>query len=130
MRTSLADRVFGLWLAVLLSIAALLAHRHGHTLRERIFAAGALLLFTTALLRPGLLHPLNALLSRAAGPIGRVVQAVLMTILFYCVFTPFGLFLRLLRKDLLRLSRSNLVDSYWQPRIPPGPPPESMLNQF
>ena len=33
-------------------------------------------------------------------------------------------------KDLLRLKRDPAASSYWIPREPPGPPPETMRNQY
>jgi hypothetical protein len=53
-----------------------------------------------------------------------------MAVLYYLVFTPFGLLARLLRKDPLRLRADPQAASYWMERHPPGPPPETMANQF
>jgi hypothetical protein len=38
--------------------------------------------------------------------------------------------MRLVGKDPLRLKRDGGAGSYWIPREPPGPPPDSMSNQF
>jgi hypothetical protein len=51
-------------------------------------------------------------------------------ILFYGVIAPIGAAMRLTGKDPLRLELDSSADSYWIPRKPPGPPPESMTNQF
>jgi len=37
---------------------------------------------------------------------------------------------RLTGKDPLRLKLDSGADSYWISRKPPGPPPDSMTNQF
>jgi len=37
---------------------------------------------------------------------------------------------RLAGKDPLRLKLDSGANSYWIPRKPPGPPPDSMTNQF
>jgi hypothetical protein len=50
--------------------------------------------------------------------------------MFFLVFTPFALILRMAGKDLLRLRRDPAAASYWIERDPPGPPPESMVEQF
>jgi hypothetical protein len=50
--------------------------------------------------------------------------------LFYGVLTPLGVAMRLTGKDPLRLKRDARAVSYWIPRDPPGPPPDSMTNQF
>ena len=48
--------------------------------------------------------------------VGWVVSRAIMTVLFFAVFTPVGLFLRLIRKDLLRRRWDREADSYWKPR--------------
>ena len=48
--------------------------------------------------------------------IGTVVSAVILGLVFYLVFTPVGLFLRLLRKDLLNRKIEPEKESYWVPR--------------
>jgi hypothetical protein len=62
--------------------------------------------------------------------LGRIMQPVVMTVLFVVVFIPIGLILRLFRQDPMRVFRDPSRDSYWQLRTPPGPPPETLVNQF
>jgi len=61
---------------------------------------------------------------------GRVVTPVITALLFYLVVTPTGFLFRLWGKDPLRLALDTGVQSYWIERRPPGPPPETMSNQF
>jgi hypothetical protein len=51
-------------------------------------------------------------------------------LLFFVVFTPNPLLMRLMRKDPLRLGWDASASSYWIHRHPPGPEPETMRNQF
>jgi hypothetical protein len=53
-----------------------------------------------------------------------------MGFMFYLIFTPAALLFRLLGRDFLRLKPEGEAGSYWIPRNPPGPAPESMRNQF
>jgi hypothetical protein len=62
--------------------------------------------------------------------LGKVVSPVALGILFYCVLMPIGIVLRMAGKDPLRLRRDSSAASYWIARRPPGPPPDSMTNQF
>jgi hypothetical protein len=62
--------------------------------------------------------------------LGKVVNPIVLGLMFFLVFTPAALFLRLAGKDPLRLKRPKDAKSYWIPRDPPGPPPESMRLQF
>jgi len=55
---------------------------------------------------------------------------VVMFLLFATTIVPLGLIRRALGKDSLRLRFDPDAPSYWIPREPPGPAPESMKNQF
>ena len=60
----------------------------------------------------------------------RIVNPVIMALLFFGTVLPTGLVMRALGKDLLRLKRQPDADSYWIVRQPPGPSPETMKDQF
>jgi hypothetical protein len=53
-----------------------------------------------------------------------------MGLMFFLVFTPMALLIRLRGKDLLRLRRDPEAPSYWIPRQPPGPAPDTLKQQF
>jgi hypothetical protein len=50
---------------------------------------------------------------KIASFIGMVVTGILMFAIFYFVFTPVGLFLRLIKKDVLHLNKNPKLKSYW-----------------
>jgi hypothetical protein len=83
-----------------------------------------------AVVRPGLLAPLNRLWLRVGLLLQRVVNPVVMGAMFYGVITPFGLAMRAAGWDPLRKRFDPLAQSYWIERRPPGPPPDTMSNQF
>jgi hypothetical protein len=62
--------------------------------------------------------------------LGKLVSPIALGVLFYGVFFPMGVVMRLAGKDPLRLKRDADAASYWVLRKPPGPPPNSMTNQF
>ena len=74
--------------------------------------AGLLLLI--GLVQPKFLRPLYRLGMTLAFHVGQVVGRVLLVVIFLFVVTPLGLFLRLLGKDLLDLSPSKRMKSYWK----------------
>jgi hypothetical protein len=90
--------------------------------------AGAFALI--AMLRPVLLATPNRLWTQFGVLLGRVVSPIALGILFYIALTPIALVLRFTGKALLRLEFDCDADSYWIERKPPGPPPDSMTNQF
>jgi hypothetical protein len=90
----------------------------------------AALFLAAALLRPALLNPLNRLWLKFGLLLHRVVNPIVMGLLFYGTVWPTGLVMRALGKDLLRLKRQPEAHSYWIVRAPPGPAPETMKDQF
>ncbi len=51
----------------------------------------------------------------------RVMTFVLLTLTYFLIMTPMGLFLRLIRKDLLDLKLDKSAKTYWKPVEPDGP---------
>ncbi len=124
-----SDRSFGLVFAVLLTVIALWPLGHGAAPRWWVLAAAAILL-AAVWLRPSLLRPANRAWTRLGLLLSRVVNPVITALLFYLVFVPIGLFLRLRGKDPLHLRFDPQAGSYWMERRPPGPSPETMSRQF
>jgi hypothetical protein len=60
----------------------------------------------------------------------RVVNPVIMAILFFGAILPIGLAMRLFGKDFLSLQRDRSSPTSWLPRFDPRPPSESMRQQF
>jgi hypothetical protein len=83
----------------------------------------------TTLLAPNALEPLNRAWFRLGHAIGRVVNPVVLSIIYFVLLTPIALIARMSGRDELRLQR-RAVDSYWKNRIPPGPSPTSFDRQF
>jgi hypothetical protein len=123
------DRSFGLVMAA--ALAAVTALNAWHSGRLWPWTGGlAALLLAAALLRPAVLHPLNLVWLRFGLLLHRVVNPVLMALIFYGTVLPTGLVMRMMGKDPLRLKRQPGADSYWIVRKPPGPSPETMRDQF
>jgi hypothetical protein len=124
-----SDRTFGLVIGAACLVVALGPLRHGQSPRWwALIASGALALI--ALLRPALLATANRLWTQLGVLIGKVVSPIALGFLFYAVFTPVALLLRITGQDPLRLKLDRGADSYWIARDPPGPAPDSMRNQF
>lgn len=88
------------------------------------------LFLVLALAAPAVLTPLNRLWMQLGQLLHRLVSPVILGFLFYGVFTPFGVFCRLMGKDFLRLKKDSRSESFWILRQPPGPAPGSMERQF
>ena len=123
------DRAFGLVVACVCLSVALGPLRQGHAPRWWAFGVASLFALV-ALLKPALLATLNRLWTRLGVLLGKIVSPISLGILFYVVLTPVAIMIRLSGKDPLRLKLDPAGESYWIPRTPPGPPPDSMSNQF
>ena len=124
-----SDRSFGLVMAAAFAVVGSL--NAWHSGRVWPWTGGLAALFLVAgLLRPSLLHALNLIWLRFGLLLHRVVNPIVMALVFYGTVLPTGLVMRMLGKDLLRLKRQPDADSYWIVRQPPGPSPETMKDQF
>ena len=124
-----SDRTFGLVMAG--AFAAVTALNVWHSGRLWPWTAGlAVLLLAAGWLRPSVLHPLNLIWLKFGLLLHRIVNPVVMALLFFGTVWPTGLVMRALGKDLLRLKRQPDAHSYWIVRQPPGPSPETMKDQF
>ncbi len=83
-----------------------------------------------ALAMPKVLHPLNIVWMKVGVLLNKIVSPLVMGLLFFTTITPMAIVLRLMGKDLLKMKLDKDAKSYWVERDPPGPPPESMSNQF
>jgi hypothetical protein len=124
-----SNRSFGLVFAGFFAIIAFLPLFFGEPVRVwALLTSGVFLLAAFAF--PSILAPLNRLWTKFGLLLHRIVSPVVLGFMFYVVVTPIGLLMRLLGKDLLRLKFERRAGSYWIERRPPGPPPESLKDQF
>jgi hypothetical protein len=124
-----SNRSFGLVFSVFFAIVGLLPLLLGSGVRRWALATAAA--FAVAgLLFPTLLAPLARLWARIGTFLHRVVSPIVLGVMFFLVVTPIGLVMRWFGKDPLRLKFDRTAESYWIPREPPGPAPDSLKNQF
>lgn len=111
-------RIFGIGLIVIVSVIAGLQTYWGRTeVGIGLFTVAVLTLIVVIFTPTGLipLYKLMLLISRATG---FVMTPVLLGLVFYLVFTPVGILLRLIRKDILDRKFEVSSDSYWKPKEP------------
>lgn len=123
-----ADRTFGLVMTAALAVISLLNSWHSGRLWPWTSSAAVLFLLA-AWLKPSSLHSLNRLWMKLGLLLHKILNPVVMGLLFYGTILPTGLIMRLRGRDLLRLKRDAGTDSYWIARTP-GPAPQSMGDQF
>lgn len=127
--TAGSDRSFGFVFAGFFAIlAAISLWRASTTWHYTLPVAAAFLV--VALVYPKVLGPLNRLWLKFGLLLYKVMNPIILGLLFFVTIMPIGLLMRALGKDFLRLKRDPAAKSYWIERTPPGPPPQSMKNQF
>ena len=126
---SSSNRSFGLVFAAVFAAIGLLPLVHGGALRLWALAVSAAFLLV-ALVVPSVLRPLNRLWLKFGLLLHKIVSPIVLGIMFFLVITPIGMYLRARGKDPLRLKPNRQSKSYWIDRVPPGPAPESIKDQF
>ena len=124
------DRGFGLVFAGFFTLMSGLSWWRGHTSWHWALPVAAAFLLI-AYTYPRALGPLNRLWLKLGLLLYKVVNPIVLGLLFFLTITPVGLFMRVFfKKDFLRTRMEPGAKSYWIDRTPPGPKPESMKNQF
>ena len=124
-----SDRSFGLVFAAAILLIAIWPMHTGGSVRKLLLAPASLML-AVAWLRPWWLHRLNRGWIRVGVVMGKVVNPFVTGVLFFGVFTPAALFLRMRGKDALRLRFDPKAESYWIRRPAAGADEETMAKQF
>jgi hypothetical protein len=122
-----SDRAFGLTLAAVFAIVGAVRLVLDHSYAGWWLGAAAVML-AFALAWPAALAPLNRLWLRLGLVLYKVVNPLVMGLVFFTTVVPIGLLMRALGKDPLRLRREPAAGSYWITREPPEP--DTMKNQF
>ena len=98
-----------------------------HAIVPYVALAAAALFALAGLVAPKLIRPLNIAWMKFALLLSRIMNPIVMLVLFAAVIVPAGLLMQL-RRDPLRRSRQAAGKSYWLERKPDAG--QSMSNQF
>ncbi len=60
----------------------------------------------------------------------KIVNPIVMGIMFYIVISPYSFLMKLIGKKFMPLKPDKRLSTYWIDREPPGPEPETMKYQF
>jgi hypothetical protein len=124
-----SDRNFGFTMAVVFALIGALGLFKASS-HAPIWLSVAAVFAVVTLWRPQSLGPANRAWLKLGLLMYRVVNPVIMAILFFGMILPIGLLMRLFGKDFLRLARDRSAPTYWLPRSDPRPQSESMKQQF
>jgi large-conductance mechanosensitive channel len=125
-----SDRSFGFTFVVVFALIAAWQAWVGRAAVAFTFGGLSIAILVVALARPALLHALNRAWMRFGALLHKVVNPIVLGGIYFLVFTPVALIMRLAGRDALRRKLDTQAKSYWIDRDPPGPPPDSLPNQF
>lgn len=125
-----SDRAFGLTFSIFFLFITLspLRYRDQPLYWWALFIA--VLLGVIAHMKPALLSAPNKVWTAYGNVMHRLASLVVLTVLFFGVIMPFGLILRLLRYDPLRLRREPAVATYWIARSSGTPTRHRLHKQY
>lgn len=109
-------RKFGLTMAVCFALIALVVFiRHKYSPFAIYLISASFLLIS--LIAPGLLGYFYIICMKLAFVLGWVNTRVLLCFVFYLIFSPIGLIMRLFRVDLLDRRINQASKSYWKKKL-------------
>ena len=73
----------------------------------------ASLFLVLGLINSRILTPLKILWIKFGELLGKIIAPIVMSIVFFVIITPIGLFLKAIGKDVLNLKLDKKVKSYW-----------------
>ncbi len=79
---------------------------------------------------PKILTPLNKAWTKLGFLMFKIVNPIIMLLIYALTIVPIGVIMRLAGKDPLRLKLEPEAKTYWIERDPVGPSPDSMKKQF
>ena len=125
-----SNKKFGIlfsFIFLVLSLYFYLHHKNTATVIILIFLSLVFLL--TSLVKPSILKPLNVFWMSFGLFLGMIISPIVIGFIFYLIFSPLGIFMKLFGRDELRIKRRSVI-SYWKKRESESVKPESFKNQF
>ena len=113
-----SNRKFGFFFTLVFALAATYFYYAANVTWTYMFIGAALLFLLVTLIKSEALLPLNKLWMRFGILLGMIVSPILLGIIFFGLFTPIAMLMRLSGRDELRLEFSQ-KNSHWISRGEP-----------
>jgi len=126
-----SERSFGITFAVVFALLAAFSYWHrGVSNTFYITIVVSVVFAVVTLAAPRILRPLNLIWLKFGLLLHKIVNPVIMGILFFGIFTPMGVVMRMFGVDFLHTKRKPATASYWIAKSDDNIPDSSMKNQF
>lgn len=121
----------GIWFPAFCALVAFWLWKGGAPVVAAQVAVGVgLVLGLLGLIAPPLIKPVFVGLSVLTFPIGWVVSNLVLVLAFFLIFTPIGLFMRLIGRDALSRRFDRAATTYWVAHDPAAKGPSRYFRQF
>ena len=124
-----SNRNFGFFFSALFVASSIYCYVNTFLLAFFFFAAFTLVTLLVTVVSPSNLFLFNKLWMKLGLLIGKVVSPIVLGSVFFFLFTPIGIVMRLAGRDELQLKLHG-KNSCWKNRAPAGSEPISFKNQF
>ena len=113
-----SNRKFGFFFTFVFAVAATYFYYSANVTWAHVFIAAALVFLFVTLIKSDALLPLNKLWMRFGFLLGMIVSPIVLGIIFFGLFTPIAVLMRLSGRDELRLKFTKKA-SHWISRGEP-----------
>ncbi len=124
-----SNRKFGFFFTVIFTIAGVYFFIEGGARLAYILLTLALLFVMTAIIKADLLLPLNKLWMHFGLLLGMIVSPIVLGVIFFGLFTPIAIFMRLFGRDELRLKLCDRA-THWKERHSENTQHDTFKYQF
>ena len=124
-----SNKKIGIFFFIVLTILSVVLFIYDYTLISVITLTTGLISLTLSYLKPDLLLPVNKAWMTLGYLLGYIVSPIVIGSIFFVIFTPISIFLKIIGRDELKLLNKN-SDSYWRKRQLNKDSQTSFKNQF
>ena len=124
-----SNKRFGIFFCIVFILLALYFYVYAFFTYAIVFLSISILFLLAVIFKDSLLLPLNKAWMQLGVLLSRIVSPIILAFLFFVMFTPIALGMRIFRRDELRLRMLN-IESFWKYRNKQSDKNSSFTQQF
>jgi flagellar biosynthesis protein FlhB len=124
-----SDRAFGLFFSVLLGALSIYLYTSALIVYAQCMAVLTGVLFISAMLKPRTLRSLNRNWMLFGLILGKIVSPIVMGFIFFAIFSPIAIIMRIFKRDELRLRMQSRL-THWKMKDHSSKAADDFKNQF
>ncbi len=124
-----SDRAFGLFFSVLLGAISIYLYTSALIIYAQGMAIVTGVMFISAMLKPSALRSLNRNWMRFGLMLGKIVSPIVMGLIFFAIFSPTAIIMRIFKRDELRLRMQSRL-THWKMKDHSSNGADDFKNQF